>query len=262
MMANLYEPFSIKKQKLIFMKPVEAELTKLFSNTFLASKIALINEFAEVCSAFGADIMRVRNGVCSDRRIGWEFMYPSSGYGGSCFPKDIKGLVFAVKQKNLAPKIISSIDISNSEHKSFLAREFGAYFSDKGGLNGKVFAVWGLTFKPKTDDVRESAAIDIINFLLQNGAKVKANDPKGIENAKKIFGDRIEYFDSKYDTLKGADALVLLTEWPVYRSPDFEEIKSLLKFPVIFDGRNIFDPERLNQLGFDYVGIGRKYLRK
>ena len=261
-MANLYEPFSIKKQKLIFMKPVEAELTKLFSNTFLASKIALINEFAEVCSAFGADIMRVRNGVCSDRRIGWEFMYPSPGYGGSCFPKDIKGLVFAVKQKNLAPKIINSIDISNSEHKSFLAREFGAYFSDKGGLNGKVFAVWGLTFKPKTDDVRESAAIDIINFLLQNGAKVKANDPKGIENAKKIFGDRIEYFDSKYDTLKGADALVLLTEWPVYRSPDFEEIKSLLKFPVIFDGRNIFDPERLNQLGFDYVGIGRKYLRK
>ena len=260
-LANLYEPFSIKKQKLIFMSPIEAELTKLFSNTFLANKVALINECAEVCSAFNADVMNIRNGICSDRRIGWEFMYPSPGYGGSCFPKDIRGLIFAVNQKNLKPKIISSVDLSNNQHKAFLAKEIKDYFEDKGGLNGKTIAVWGLTFKARTDDMRESAAIDIINFLLQNNAKVKANDPKGMGNAKKIFKDKIEYFESKYDALKDADVLLLLTEWPIYRSPDFEELKAQLKFPVIFDGRNIFDPERLNKLGFDYIGIGRKYLR-
>lgn len=178
----------------------------------------------------------------------------------NCFPKDIRGLVYSVNQKNIQPKIVCSIDNSNNEHKSFLAREIKDYLENHGGLSGKTIAVWGLTFKPRTDDMRESAAIDIINFLLENNAKVKANDPKGMDNAKKIFGDKIEYFDAKYDALKDADVLLLLTEWSVYRSPDFEEIKMQLKIPVIFDGRNIFDPERLNQLGFDYIGIGRKYL--
>ncbi len=260
-LSQIYEPFSLKRKKLIFMKPVEAELTKLFANTFLANKVALINEFAKICVGFDADIMNVRNGVCSDRRIGWEFMYPSVGYGGSCFPKDIRGLVHSVNQKNINTRIVSSIDTSNREHKSHLAEEIKNYLADKGGITGKTAAIWGLTFKPRTDDMRESAAIDVINFLLANGAKIKVNDPKGMENAKKIFGEKIQYCESKYDALKDADILVLLTEWSVYRSPDFEEIKNNLKLPVIFDGRNIFDPDRLNNLGFDYIGIGRKYLR-
>ncbi len=262
-LSQIYEPFSLKRKKLIFMKPIEAELTKLFANTFLANKVALINEYAKICASFDADIMNVRNGVCSDRRIGWEFMYPSVGYGGSCFPKDIRGLVHAIKQKNISSRIVSSIDDSNREHKSHLADEIKNYLADKGGISGKTIAIWGLTFKPRTDDMRESAAIDIINFLLANGANIKANDPKGINNAKQIFRDKeqIKYFENKYDTLKDADILVILTEWSIYRSPDFEEIKSSLKIPVIFDGRNIYDPDRLNLLGFDYIGIGRKYLK-
>jgi UDPglucose 6-dehydrogenase len=260
-LEELYTPFSLKKQKLIFMTPVEAELTKLFANTFLANRVALINEFARICSHFGADVMNIRNGICSDKRIGWEFMYPSVGYGGSCFPKDIKGLSHIIRKNNINSGIVASIDDSNKIHKSHLAIEIKNYLKDKGELKDKVVAVWGLTFKPKTDDMRDSAAIDILNFLLENGAKVKVNDPKGMENAKKIFGDKIEYSEHKYDALKGADFLVLLTEWSVYRSPDFEEIKNSLKIPVIFDGRNIFDPEKLNQMGFDYIGIGRKYLK-
>lgn len=259
-LAELYEPFSLKKKKLIFMKPIEAELTKLFANTFLANKVATINEFAKICSLFDADIMNVRAGVCSDSRIGWDFMYPSPGYGGSCFPKDIRGLTFAVKQKGFTPKIVSSIDESNRDHRSYMGHEIKQYFAKKEGLSGKTIAVWGLTFKARTDDMRESAAIDVIKSLLENGAKIKAHDPKGIENAKKIFGDSIDYCDRKYDALKDTDALLLLTEWVDYRSPDYTEIKNTLKYAVIFDGRNIYDPERLNQLGFDYVGIGRKYL--
>lgn len=259
-LTELYEPFSLKKGKMIYMSPAEAELTKLFANTFLASKVALINEFASICSKFNADVMNVRNGLCSDKRIGWEFMFPSAGYGGSCFPKDIRGLVYAVAQKGLSPGIVCSIDKSNTAHKSILAREIKEYLETKGGLSGKTIALWGLTFKPKTDDMRESSTIYLINFLLENGAKVQAHDPKGMENAKKIFGDRISYFDAKYDALKDADVLLLMTEWSIYRSPDFDEIKSNLKMPVIFDGRNIYDPEKLNNLGFDYIGIGRKYL--
>ncbi|MBW2973158.1 UDP-glucose/GDP-mannose dehydrogenase family protein [Candidatus Woesearchaeota archaeon] len=257
----LYEPFSLKKKKLIFMKPIEAELTKLFANTILANKVARINEFAKICSLFDADIMNVRDGVCSDSRIGWEFMYPSPGYGGSCFPKDIRGLVAAVKEKGFSPKIVSSIDFSNNEHKAFMADEIKEYFSKLGGVANKTIAIWGLTFKARTDDMREAASIDIINSLIAEGAKIKAHDPKGMENAKKIFGNKIEYCDRKYDAIKDADALLLLTEWTDYRSPDFAELKNL-KTQVIFDGRNIYDPERINTLGFDYIGIGRKYLSK
>jgi len=259
-LGELYEPFSLKKKKLVFMKPIEAELTKLFANTVLANKVAMINEFAKICSLFNADIMNVRSGVCSDSRIGWEFMYPSPGYGGSCFPKDIRGLTFAVKQKGFNPKIISSIDESNRAHRPHMGDEIKKYFAKKDGLSGKTIAVWGLTFKARTDDMRESAAIDVINTLLDAGAKIKVHDPKGIENAKKIFCDSIDYYDRKYDALKDADSLLLLTEWVDYRSPDYTEIKNNLKYAVIFDGRNIYDPERLNQLGFDYVGIGRRYL--
>ena len=257
----LYEPFSLKKGKLVFMKPIEAELTKLFANTVLANKVARINEFAKICSLFDADIMNIREGLCSDKRIGWEFMYPSPGYGGSCFPKDIRGLTYAVKQKGYAPKITCAIDQSNNEHKTYTAQELENYFSTKGSIHGKTIAIWGLTFKARTDDMRESAAVDVINYLLAKGAKIKAHDPKGLENTKKIFGNKIEYFDRKYDAIKNADALVLLTEWTDYRSPDFAEIKANIKYPVIFDSRNIYDPERINMLGFDYIGIGRKYLK-
>ncbi len=257
----LYDPFSLKKKKLVFMKPVEAELTKLFANTILANKVATINEFAQICSLFDADIMSVRSGVCSDSRIGWEFMYPSPGYGGSCFPKDIRGLVFAVKQKGFSPKVTYSIDESNTAHKSYLVQEIEKYFS-KEGLSDKTIAIWGLTFKARTDDMRESASIAVIKSLLESGVKVKVHDPKGMENAKKIFGNTVEFCDRKYDAVKDADALVLLTEWTDYRSPDFAEVKSNLKVPVIFDGRNIYDPERLNLMGFDYIGVGRKFLQK
>lgn len=259
-LAELYEPFSLKKKKIVFMKPIEAELTKLFANTVLANKVAMINEFAKICSLFDADIMNVRAGVCSDSRIGWEFMYPGPGYGGSCFPKDIRGLVHAVKQKGEALKIVSAIDESNNKHKFYFSDMIKNYFDQNGGLANKTIAIWGLTFKARTDDMRESAAITVINYLLAQGAKVKAHDPKGMENAKQIFQDKIEFVDRKYDTIKDADALLLLTEWTDYRSPDFAEIKNNLKHPVIFDGRNIYDPERLNMLGFDYLGVGRKFL--
>lgn len=261
-LAELYEPFSLKKKKLVFMKPIEAELTKLFSNTVLANKVALVNEFAAICAHYDADIMNVRAGVCSDSRIGWEFMYPSPGYGGSCFPKDIRGLVISAKEKGFFPQIISAIDSSNTEHKTYLVREIEEYFSKKGKLVNRAIAIWGLTFKPRTDDMRESAAIDIIHHLLRHNVKLRVHDPKGMENAKQIFGDKITYFHRKYDAIIDADALVLLTEWADYRSPDFAEIKSSLKVPVIFDGRNIYDPERLNSMGFDYIGIGRKYLKE
>ena len=261
-LAELYEPFSLKKKKLVFMKPIEAELTKLFANTMLANKVATINEFAKICALFDADIMNVRAGVCSDSRIGWEFMYPGPGYGGSCFPKDIRGLAYAVKQKGENPKIISAIDESNTGHKTYFSNMIKAYFNQKGGLMNKTIAIWGLTFKARTDDMRESAAITVINHLLEQGAKIKAHDPKGMENAKQIFGNKIEFVDKKYEAVKDADALLLLTEWTDYRSPDFAEIKNNLKHPVIFDGRNLYDPERLNMLGFDYLGVGRKFLQK
>ena len=256
-MEQLYHPFQLKREKLIFMKPINSEITKLVANACLATKISFINEAANICDAFGGDISEVREGVCSDSRIGWEFYFPSVGYGGSCFPKDVRGLSFASKQKGYSPRMLKAVDDVNTDQKLYLAKKMEAFYAKHGGLSGKTVAIWGLSFKPKTDDIRESAAIYIIKYLLERGAKVNAYDPKATENTKKIFGAKVNFCAGKYECLKGADGLALLTEWDVFRAPDFAEIKSMLKMPVIFDGRNIYDPKMLKSMGFYYCGVGR-----
>ncbi len=256
-MEQLYHPFALKRGKLIFMKPINAELTKIIANSCLATKISFINEAANICDAFGGDISEVREGVCSDSRIGWEFYFPSVGYGGSCFPKDIRGLMSASSERGYSPKILRAVDEVNNAQKLYLAGKMDAFYSSKGGLKGKRIALWGLSFKPRTDDVRESAAIYIIDYLLEKGAEVNAYDPKAMENTKRVFGDKVSFSNTKYETLKGADGLALVTEWDVFRAPDFAEIKSMLNIPVIFDGRNIYDPDMLKSFGFEYFGVGK-----
>ncbi|MBT5022269.1 UDP-glucose/GDP-mannose dehydrogenase family protein [Candidatus Woesearchaeota archaeon] len=260
-MEELYHPFSLKKGKLIMMKRINAELVKLGANSFLATRISFMNQMAQICDLFGGDIMEVREGMCSDSRIGWEFMYPSVGYGGSCFPKDVQGLAYAASQKGFDPTLVREVHEFNETHKFYLAKKVEEHHGSNGGLKDKTFAVWGLAFKPQTDDMRESAAISIINYLTDRGAKVKAHDPKATDNAKKIMGDkdgRLEYCNSKYDCCKNADGLILVTEWSSYRAPDFHEIKDLMRTPCVFDGRNIYDPARVKELGFHYQGIGRR----
>jgi UDPglucose 6-dehydrogenase len=256
-MEQLYHPFQLKREKLIFMRPINAEITKLVANSCLATKISFINEAANICDAFGGDIMEVREGVCSDRRIGWEFYFPSVGYGGSCFPKDVRGLIHVSRERSYSPKIIQSVDEVNNAQKLYLANKMDKFYAKHGGLKGKTIAVWGLSFKPRTDDVRESAATHTIRYLLEKGAKVNAYDPKAVENMKKIFGTKVTFCDDKDSCLRGAYGLAVLTEWDVFRAPDFAEIKSMLKLPVIFDGRNIYDPKMLKSMGFSYYGVGR-----
>lgn len=257
-MEQLYHPFALKRDKLIFMKPINAELSKILANSCLATKISFINEAANICDAFEGNIMEVREGVCSDSRIGWEFYFPSVGYGGSCFPKDIRGLMSASKTKGYSPKILKSVDEVNDAQKYYLAKRMEEFYSEHGGLKGKKIAIWGLSFKPRTDDIRESAAIYIMKYLLDRGASIKAYDPKAMDNMKKIFGDSVEFCDTKYDAVVGADGLALVTEWDTFKAPDFLEMKSMLNIPVIFDGRNIYNPDMLKSLGFDYFGIGRR----
>jgi UDPglucose 6-dehydrogenase len=255
---NLYHPFALKRDKIIFMKPINAELTKIIANSCLATKISFINEAANICDAFGGDILEVREGVCSDSRIGWEFYFPSVGYGGSCFPKDIRGLISSSAKKGYTPRILQSVDDVNTRQKIYLAKKMEEFYKEHGGLDGKTVAIWGLTFKPRTDDIRESASIFIIKFLLERGAKVNAYDPKGIENMQRLFKDKVNFCTGKYEALKGADGLALVTEWDTFKAPDFMEVKAALRIPVIFDGRNLYDPDRLKAMGFSYFGIGRR----
>lgn len=256
-MQEVYAPFFRTASRFVIMDVKSAEMTKYAANSFLAIKISYANEIANICEAVGADAEMVRIGMCSDKRIGSQFLFPGLGYGGSCFPKDVKALLKTAKDNNCGYRLIESADEVNKEQRVIFINKILHKYGQN--LSGKTFAVWGLTFKPKTNDMRMSPAITIINALLEHGGKVQAYDPKGFEQAKTIWKDKITYAKSSYEALEGADCLLLLTEWNEFRRPDFDKIKDMLKTPVIFDGRNQYDAERMKQRGFEYICVGRKY---
>lgn len=256
-MQEVYAPFFRTASRFVIMDVKSAEMTKYAANSFLAIKISYANEIANICEAVGADAEMVRIGMCSDKRIGSQFLFPGLGYGGSCFPKDVKALLKTAKDNNCGYRLIESADEVNKEQRVIFINKILHKYGQN--LSGKTFAVWGLTFKPKTNDMRMSPAITIINALLEHGGKVQAYDPKGFEQAKTIWQDKITYAKSSYEALEGADCLLLLTEWNEFRRPDFDKIKDMLKTPVIFDGRNQYDAKRMKQRGFEYICVGRKY---
>lgn len=253
-MRELYAPFLRTGNPIINMDIPSAEMTKYAANAFLATKISFINEISALCEKVGADVQMVRTGISSDSRIGSQFLFPGLGYGGSCFPKDVKALIKTARDFGQEMSILEAVDQRNKQQRTLFTEKVLQYFN--GDVSGKTFAVWGLAFKPRTDDLREAPSIDIIGELLKRGAKVKAYDPKAMTVAKGIFGSKIEYVESTYDALKGADALLLLTEWNEFRRPDFEKMKSLMTGAVIFDGRNQYELDRMERRGFDYFCLG------
>ena len=256
-MAELYEPYVRQGNPILFMDERSSELTKYAANSFLATKITFMNEIANMCELVGADVDMVRKGVGSDARIGKRFLFPGVGYGGSCFPKDVQALAKSAAENKYEFKILNSVMEVNETQKKLLAVKMRNYYGE-GELKGKTFALWGLAFKPETDDIREAPALYIIDELLAAGASVIAYDPEAMPNVKKLLGDKISYAQNRYNALDGADALVIVTEWPVFRTPDFDFMKEKLKSPVIFDGRNLYDLERMKACGFYYNSIGRK----
>jgi len=257
-MEQLYKPFVRQGNPIIFMDEKSAELTKYAANSFLATKITFMNEIANFCELVGADVDKVRIGVGSDDRIGKRFLFPGIGYGGSCFPKDVQALVKSGKENNFSFQILDAVMKVNEEQKTVLIPKIKNYF--RGDLKSKKIAIWGLAFKPDTDDIREAPALYIIDELLKLGAEIVAYDPEAIENVKGIVGDKISYANDEYSALENADALVICTEWGIFRNPDFDKINSLLKDRVIFDGRNLFDLIEMNERGFYYSSIGRSII--
>ena len=246
----------MNNRPVIFMDVPSAELTKYAANAMLATRISFINEIANLCELLGADINSVRKGIGSDSRIGNRFIYPGSGYGGSCFPKDVKAILKTASDLGYDLKVISAVERANEHQKKIIFNKIADHF--KNNLKGKTVAVWGLSFKPKTDDIRESSALFLVKKLLEAGVKVRAYDPAAIDETKKQIPDSIYYAKDQYDVLKDADALALMTEWPEFHLPDFEKMSELMNTRVIFDGRNIYDPEEIRRKGFVYYGIGRK----
>jgi len=256
-MGDLYAPYVRQGNPILYMDERSSELTKYAANSFLATKITFMNEIANMCELVGADVDMVRKGVGADARIGKRFLFPGVGYGGSCFPKDVQALAKAAEENKYEFKILNSVMEVNETQKKRLVLKMRDYYG-KDSLKGKTFALWGLAFKPETDDIREAPALYIIEELLKEGAKVVAYDPEGMPNVKKLLGDKIEYATNRYNALEGADALLIVTEWPVFRTPDFDFMKEKLKAPVIFDGRNLYDLDRMKDYGFYYSSIGRK----
>lgn len=254
-MKELYQPFIRDGHPLIFMDEKSAELTKYAANSFLATKITFMNEVANFCEKVGADVDKVREGIGSDTRIGHRFLYPGIGFGGSCFPKDVSALLKSGQQNDYAFSIIDAVLDVNDRQKLKLFEKAQDYF---GSLKGKKVALWGLAFKPDTDDIREAPALYLIEALLAQGAKVVAFDPEAMENVKSLIGDKIDFVSNQYEALEGADALMIATEWAVFRNPDFSKLKEKLNSPVIFDGRNLFQLEDMKDHGFYYNSIGRK----
>jgi UDPglucose 6-dehydrogenase len=253
-MAQLYHPLNLDKDRIVWMDAASAELTKYVANTMLAMRISFMNEVALLCEQVGADVHSVRAGVGSDVRIGNKFLYAGPGYGGSCFPKDVKALVHTAREFGMEIELASTTDRVNSRQKGVLARKLRAALG--GDVRGKKIAVWGLSFKPRTDDCRESPALALVDALLSDGASVAAHDPEAMEIVRAEYGDKITLVADAYDALHGADALVLVTEWREYQSPDFRRVKALLKQPVLIDGRNIWSTYSLKSQGFSYDGIG------
>jgi UDPglucose 6-dehydrogenase len=255
-MTELYAPFVRSGNPLIFMDERSAELTKYAANSFLATKISFMNEIAQLCERLGADVDMVRKGIGSDERIGKRFLFPGIGYGGSCFPKDVQALVKSSTEAGYDFRILDAVMDVNERQKLHLMPKIRKFFG--GSLSGKHFALWGLAFKPNTDDIREAPALYMIDTLLEEGATVSAFDPEAMPNVKSIYGDRINFAENQYDALRNADALLIATEWNEFRTPDFLRIVSSLKNKAIFDGRNLFDVDAVRNLGFHYESIGRR----
>ena len=255
-MGRLYEPFVRQGNPVIFMDERSAEMTKYAANAFLATKISFMNEIANLCEKLGADVDNVRRGIGTDSRIGKRFLFSGIGYGGSCFPKDVQALHFTANENSYDFKILDAVMSVNSRQRVNFFHKIQQFY--KGDLSGKTIALWGLAFKPNTDDIREAPAVYLIEEFLNAGAKVQAYDPEAMKNIESIFGDKITYATEQYKALEGADFLVIATEWNTFRSPDFNKIKSLLKSNVIFDGRNLYDLEEMKENGFSYFSIGRK----
>lgn len=263
-MRELYEPFVRTGKPILFMDIRSAEVTKYAANAMLATKISFINEMANLCRLAGADIDNVRKGIGTDSRIGFDFLFPGVGYGGSCFPKDIQAIIRTAGEYGYEMKILKAVEEVNNRQKGIIVEKILEHFNrgddnkpQAKPLSGKVIGIWGLSFKPRTDDMRDAPSITIINKLLEAGASIKAHDPEAMDEAKKVFGNKIEYVQNNYEVVKGADAVAVITEWNEFRRPNFEKMKRLMKTPVIFDGRNIYDPKEMKSLGFTYYGIGR-----
>ncbi|MCZ6917617.1 MAG: UDP-glucose/GDP-mannose dehydrogenase family protein [Gemmatimonadetes bacterium] len=254
--AELYAPFVRTGNPLIFMDIPSAEVTKYAANAMLATRISFMNQIAELCEKAGADVNLVRKGIGTDDRIGPAFLFPGPGYGGSCFPKDVRALLRTGAEMGVDLELLQAVEAVNDRQKQKLLHKLTDVLD--GELAQSVIAVWGFAFKAETDDMRESPAIDLINGLLERGATVRGFDPAAMENAKRIFGDRIEYSSNEYDALNGADALVIVTEWLAFRNPDFAKIKQLMRRPVVVDGRNLYKPEKLREMGFTYTAFGRR----
>lgn len=252
---ELYKPFLRTEHPFLSMELESAEMTKYVANCMLATKISFINEMANLCERVGADINQVRRGIGHDQRIGFSFLFPGVGYGGSCFPKDVSALISVAHDREMEPSILNAVDQVNTAQKRVLFDKINRYF--EGDLAGKTVAIWGLAFKPKTDDIREAPALVLIDLLLEAGvSNIKVHDPVAMENVKAEYGDKLSYFDHHYDTLDGADVLVIVTEWNEFRHADFDYIRHKLTQPVIFDGRNLYEPSKLKAKGIKYFGIG------
>ena len=256
LMQEIYSTFLRTGNRIILMDVKSAEMTKYTANAFLASKISFMNEISNMCEKIGADVDKVRIGVTTDQRIGSQFMFPGIGFGGSCFPKDVSALIALAEQNGCGNDILKAVRKTNINQVNIFLEKVYKYFGNN--LEGKTFALWGLAFKPKTNDMREAPSIKVVNALLKKGAKIKAYDPKAVDTAKKILGDTIEYSPSSYSALENADALLLVTEWNEFRRPDFERMKALMNNPVIFDGRNQYDEKRLKAHGIEYFRMGHQ----
>jgi UDPglucose 6-dehydrogenase len=254
LMKELYAPFTRTGAPIMVMDCASAELSKYAANAMLATRISFMNEVARVCDLYGANVDEVRRAVASDTRIGAAFLFPGVGYGGSCFPKDVKAILRFAKDKGYDFRILDAVETVNQQQKQVLVEKMQRHF---GSLKGKTIALWGLAFKPRTDDMREAPAIAIVQKLLQQGAKVQAYDPEAMDTARRLLGNKIAYGKKSYDVLAGADALALVTEWHEFREPDFGRMRKLMREPVVFDGRNIYNPAQMKAQGFTYFSIGR-----
>jgi UDPglucose 6-dehydrogenase len=259
LLEALYAPFALARDKMIVMSVRSAEMTKYAANCMLATKISFINEIANICERVGADVGSIRRGIGADHRIGSHFIYPGVGYGGSCFPKDVKALINTARQSGYDPDLITAVDAINNRQKTVLAGKISDYFSNQGGIAGKMLALWGLAFKANTDDIREASSLELIRVLTAAGMQVKAFDPVAASRARTVLmgNGLVEVCEHQYDALEGADALAVVTDWNQFRNPDFGRIKRLLKAPIIFDGRNLYDPDFVSGQGLAYFSIGR-----
>jgi UDPglucose 6-dehydrogenase len=254
-LRELYAPFLRTEKPFLVMSPESAEMTKYAANALLATKISFINEIANLCERTRADINEVRRGIGHDSRIGFAFLFPGVGYGGSCFPKDVRALSSTARLAGAEPEILAAVDAVNVRQKSIIPDKIEKHFD--GRLAGRTIAVWGLSFKPRTDDIREAPALTLIDRLLAGGAKVHVHDPEALANVRRVYAEKLAYFDQPYDALVGADALAIMTEWKEFLQPDFAHMRSLMKSPVIFDGRNLYNPSQMKAAGFAYHSIGR-----